>query len=68
MWKSINGLMLLVESSFQLDPFDEVVFVFCNRARNRLKILEWDGSVFSCISRGLKEGGFHGLLRVKKKQ
>jgi len=29
MRKSINGLMVLVQSSFSLDPFSEAVFVFC---------------------------------------
>ena len=38
--KSINGLMMIVESSFNLDPFDDAIFVFCNKRRNRVKILE----------------------------
>ena len=42
MRKSINGLSMIVEASFNLDPFDGALFVFCNRNRDRVKILEWD--------------------------
>jgi transposase len=46
MRKSINGLAAIVEGSFKLDPFNGSLFVFCNRNRDRLKILEWDGDGF----------------------
>lgn len=40
--KSIDGLSILVEESFDLDPFSKSLFVFCNRKRDKIKILEWD--------------------------
>jgi transposase len=41
--KSINGLMVIVEQEMQLSPFAPALFVFCNRNRDRLKVLYWEG-------------------------
>ena len=40
--KSIDGLSLLVESEFSLNPYEKALFVFCNKSMNRLKILHFD--------------------------
>ena len=34
MRKSINGLAAIVEGTFNLNIFDEAVFVFCNKNRD----------------------------------
>lgn len=46
MRKSINGLCDLVQFKFQLDPRERVIFVFCNHARNRMKMLVWEDNGF----------------------
>jgi len=39
--KSIDGLAVLVKESFDLDPFSSCLFVFCNRKKEKIKILHW---------------------------
>ena len=46
MRKSINGLSILVEEGLSLDPFGPVLFVFCNRKRDKIKILYWERTGF----------------------
>jgi transposase len=58
MRKSINGLSAIVESSFNLDPFDGALFVFCNRNRDRVKIIEWDVDGFWLHFKRLEKGRF----------
>lgn len=58
MRKSINGLMTLVQESFSLDPFADALFVFCNKSRDRLKVLEWDGDGFWLYFKRLERGRF----------
>jgi transposase len=58
MRKSINGLAAIVEGSFDLSPFNEAIFVFCNRNRDRVKILEWDGDGFWLYFTRLEKGHF----------
>ena len=46
MRKSINGLSVLVESVLQFDPFSSHLFVFCNKKRDKIKMLIWERNGF----------------------
>ena len=46
MRKAINGLCDIVQNEFNLDPRDKIIFAFCNRQRNRLKLLVWEDNGF----------------------
>lgn len=56
--KSIDGLAVLVKETFQLDPFSQCLFVFCNRKRDKLKILQWQHNGFWLYYRRLERGTF----------
>ena len=58
MRKSIDGLAAIVQESFRLDPFSNNLFVFCNKNRNKLKILHWEHNGFWLHYRRLERGVF----------
>ena len=58
MRKSIDGLAALVAASLALDPLSTHWSVFCNRARDKLKILYWDHNGFWLYYRRLERGRF----------
>ncbi|MDY0140246.1 MAG: IS66 family insertion sequence element accessory protein TnpB [Candidatus Izemoplasmatales bacterium] len=40
--KSIDGLSLIVQTTFKLDLFEKSLFVFCNKANDKIKIIHFD--------------------------
>lgn len=56
--KSIDGLAVLIQVEFQLDPLSPSLFVFCNRQRDKLKILHWEHNGFWLYYRRLERGTF----------
>ena len=59
--KSFNGLTTLVKESLGQEPTSGFLFAFVNRARNRLKILFWDGSGLMLCPKCLELGTFASL-------
>ncbi|WP_095210132.1 IS66 family insertion sequence element accessory protein TnpB [Endozoicomonas ascidiicola] len=46
MRKSIDGLAALIEQEVGQSHFSQVIFVFCNRQRDKVKILYWERNGF----------------------
>lgn len=55
---SFNGLTTLVQETLVQEPTSGFLFVFVNKARNRLKILFWDGSGLVLCTKRLERGRF----------
>lgn len=56
--KGINGLSLIVEQALSLNPFEETLFVFCNRQRSKIKILYWERNGFCLWQKRLEQDRF----------
>jgi len=56
--KGINTLSILVEETLCLDPFSEQLFVFCNRKRDKVKILYWERNGFCLWQKRLEKARF----------
>lgn len=56
--KSIDGLAVLVADVLNQDPFSSHLFVFCNRAQDKIKILFWQHNGFWLFYRRLERERF----------
>jgi len=58
MRRSIDGLSIMVQMTFKLDPFTDALFVFCNKNKDKIKILYWEHNGFWLYYRRLERGRF----------
>lgn len=56
--KAINGLATLIVEQFEKAPNDGSVYVFYNRAADRVKCLFWDKNGFVLYHKRLERGRF----------
>lgn len=58
MRKSFDTLAAVVRDVIHDDPLSGHLFVFCNRRRDRLKVLVWEESGFWLLAKRLEKGTF----------
>lgn len=64
--KSINGLSLIVEQELDLNVYSSALFVFCNKKRDKLKILYWDRTGFALWYKRLEKQKFKWPKRIEQ--
>jgi len=59
MRKAINGLILLLQDSFEKNPQSGDLYLFTNRAHNKIKCICWDKNGFVLYYKRLEKGRFN---------
>ena len=62
--KAINGLAALVEDELNRDAYTGALFVFCNKAKDKLKILYWDKTGFALWQKRLEKQKFKWPCKI----
>ena len=58
MRKSIDGLMAVVRDTYSLDPYENILFLFCGRRCDRIKALHFEKDGFVLLYKRLDNGRF----------
>ena len=71
----IDGYARIVQDEFDLNPFKNAIFLFCNKQRDKVKILYWDSSGFWLLYKRLEKGHFQwkkvkepGVITITEQQ
>ena len=65
MRKAIDGLAAIVQQNFQLNPFQNSLFLFCGRRRDRMKALYWEGDGFVLLYKRLENGKYQWPMNAE---
>ena len=61
--KAINGLVEIVESQMSLSPYQDAIFVFCSKTKDKLKVIHWDKTGFVMWYKRLEQSKYAWPVR-----
>ena len=64
--KRIPGLSVWIESELGRNPFSEHLYVFCNRRRDKVKMLYWERNGFCLWEKRLEKDRFYWPKRDRE--
>ena len=56
--KGFDGLSGMVRNELNRDPLSGDIFIFYNRRRNQIKLLQWEGDGFAIYFKRLEQGTY----------
>lgn len=56
--KSIDGYAMIIQEKFSLSPFNESLYLFCNKKKDKIKIIHYEDNGFWLYYKRLEEGKF----------
>ena len=72
--KGIDGYASIIQDLYQISPFQDTLFIFCNKHRNKIKCLYWNENGFWLLYKRLEKGHFQfpvrddGIATITKQQ
>ena len=72
--KGIDGYASIIQDLYQISPFQDALFIFCNKHRNKIKCLYWNENGFWLLYKRLEKGHFQfpvrddGIATITKQQ
>lgn len=64
--RGIDGLASIIQQEYQLDVYDDAIFLFCGNRSDRFKILHWDGDGFLLCYKRIEKGRLQWPLKKEE--
>ncbi|MFQ3311345.1 MAG: transposase [Colwellia sp.] len=66
--QSINGLVGIVEAELTRDAYTGTLFIFCNKAKDKLRIIYWDKTGFALCYKRLEKQKFKWPTKLSSQE